>query len=244
MEGRLQENIKSIYRRMAHAAMRTGRGPDEVKLIAVSKNVSADLLKKAIEAGLRDFGENRVQEFREKRQLLSQEIRFKSPETHCGYSVCWHLIGHLQKNKAKDAVALFDVIQSVDSAELAGLINILAEKAGKIQRIFIQVKLSHEVSKHGILKEDIMHILNVLEGMQNLRIEGLMTIPPFFEDPEKARPFFRELREIRDRAGAMGFKIAELSMGMSHDFEIAIEEGATMVRVGTAIFGERKKEAA
>lgn len=139
---------------------------------------------------------------------------------------------------------MFDIIHSVDSVELAGLMNKHAENMRKVQKILIQVKLSEEESKYGIVKDDLLGILNAMAGMKNLSTEGLMTIPPFFDDPEEVRPFFRELREIRDNAGAMGFNLTELSMGMSHDFEVAIEEGATMVRVGTAIFGERIKEAA
>ncbi len=235
MENRLSENIKGVYRRMAHAAMRAGREPDEIRLIAVSKNVSASVVKIAIEAGLRDFGENRVQEFSAKRRKLSLPA---------GYSLRWHLIGHLQKNKTKTAVELFDVIQSVDSVELAERINKQAEKMDKIQKILIQVKLSDEESKYGLVKEKVADFLSALTDMGNLRIEGLMTIPPFYDDPERVRPFFRELREIKEKACEMGFNLTELSMGMSHDFEVAIEEGATMVRVGTAIFGERKKEAA
>jgi pyridoxal phosphate enzyme (YggS family) len=244
MEKTLSENIKGVYRRIAHAAMRAGRGPEEVKLIAVTKGVSAAVVRKAVEAGLRDFGENRVQEFREKFRLLAGEIDFHSTKAPDGYRICWHLIGHLQKNKSKTAVEFFDLIQSVDSLELAGLINKYAGNMGKIQSILIQVKLSDEESKHGILKEDLSGILGALTGMNNLRVKGLMTIPPFFDEPEKTRPYFRHLREIRDRAEARGFSLPELSMGMSDDFEVAIEEGATMVRVGTAIFGERKKEAA
>ncbi len=235
MENGLTENIKGVYRRMAHAAMRAGREPDEITLIAVSKNVPASAVKSAIESGLRDFGENRVQEFSAKRLQLSLPR---------GYSMRWHLIGHLQKNKTKTAVELFDVIHSVDSLELAERINKQAEKMGKIQEVLVQVKLSDEESKHGIIKEEVDGFLSALTDMEHLRIEGLMTIPPFFDDPERVRPFFRELREIKERAGQMGFNLTELSMGMSHDFEVAIEEGATMVRVGTAIFGERKKEAA
>ncbi len=235
MKNGVTENIKGVYRRMAHAAMRAGREPDEITLIAVSKNVPASAVKSAIESGLRDFGENRVQEFSAKRLQLSLPR---------GYSMRWHLIGHLQKNKTKTAVELFDVIHSVDSLELAERINKQAEKMGKIQEVLVQVKLSDEESKHGIIKEEVDGFLSALTDMENLRIEGLMTIPPFFDDPERVRPFFREMREIKERAGQMGFNLTELSMGMSHDFEVAIEEGATMVRVGTAIFGERKKEAA
>jgi PLP dependent protein len=244
MENRLSENINNIYKRIAHAAMRAGRVPGEVKLIAVSKNVSASAVREAIEAGMRDFGENRVQEFIAKRGLIARDIDLYSPEAPFGYRVRWHLIGHLQKNKVKAAVGLFDLIHSVDSLELAGLINKFAGNIGIIQGILVQVKLSDEESKYGILKEEIMDILNATAVMKNLRVEGLMTIPPFFDDPEKVRPFFRELREARDRAAAQGFNLIELSMGMSHDFEVAIQEGATIVRVGTAIFGERKKEAA
>ncbi len=244
MEDRLQRNIKEIYRRIAHAEMRVGREPGEVKLIAVSKNVSAALVKEAIECGLRDLGENRVQEFKEKHELLSRDIHLSCPESPAGYCVRWHLIGHLQKNKVKAAVQLFDVIHSLDSLELAEQINRHAGNIGKMQKVFIQVKLSEEEHKHGILQEKIANILEASTGMKNLRVEGLMTIPPFFDDPEKTRPFFRQLREIRGRAESMGFTLAELSMGMSHDFVVEIEEGATMVRVGTAIFGERKKEAA
>jgi len=244
MENRLSENIKKIYKRIAHAAMRAGRGPEEVRLIAVSKNVPASSVRQAVEAGLRDFGENRIQEFSAKRELLSRYVDLHSPEAPLGYRVSWHLIGHLQKNKAKAGVELFDIIHSVDSLELAVMINKFAGNAGKIQRILIQVKLSDEESKYGILKEELMDILNATSAMKSLRVEGLMTIPPFFDDPEKVRPFFRELRETRDRAAARGFSLAGLSMGMSHDFEVAIEEGATMVRVGTALFGERRKEAA
>jgi len=240
----LSENIKDVYRRIGHAAMRSGRGPGEVKLIAVTKGVSASVMREALELGLRDFGENRIQEFREKRESLMRGVVLFSAEEPAGYRVRWHLIGHLQKNKSKVAVEFFDLVHSVDSVEIAGQINKHAANNGKIQDVLVQVKLSDEESKYGILKEDLLDVLYALEGMNNLRVDGLMTIPPFFDDPEKVRPYFRELREVRDRAKAKGFTLRELSMGMSHDFEVAIEEGATMVRVGTAIFGERKKEAA
>ena len=244
MEYGLSENIKSIYRRISSAAMRAGREPDEVRLIAVSKNVAASAMKEGIELGLRNLGENRVQEARDKITILRRELDFFCDVGPGGYEVCLHLIGHLQKNKAKVAVELFDWVHSVDSVELGETINNHAEKIGKKQKILVQVKLSDEESKYGIIEEKIYSVLDELSAKKNLSLEGLMTIPPFFEDPEKVRPYFRKMREIRDSARAKGFILRELSMGMSGDFEVAVEEGATMVRVGTAIFGERKKEAA
>ncbi len=227
------ENIKDIYKRMAHAAMRSGREPQDVKLIAVTKEVGSELIHQAVHIGLREFGESRIQAAREK----IPEVRSLDPRAR----IVWHLIGHLQTNKAKAAVKLFDIIHSVDSLELARSLNRHAGEVGKRQRILLQVKLSDEESKYGILKNKIRSVLAEVFGMQNLRVEGLMTIPPFFEDPEKARPYFRELREVRDEAVSAGHDMKELSMGMSNDFTVAIEEGATMVRIGTAIFGERRK---
>ena len=224
-------NIKEIYRKMVHAAMRAGRSPEEVKLIAVSKGVGAETIKNAVETGIREFGENRIQEAQDKITIITACL----PEAR----IKWHLIGHLQKNKAKSAVKLFDMIHSVDSMELAVLLDRYAGETGKKQRIMLQVKLSDEESKHGILKENINEVLSGIGHLGNLQLEGLMTIPPYFDDPERVRPFFRELRELKEKAEKEGFRLSELSMGMSNDFEIAIEEGATMVRVGTAIFGER-----
>jgi pyridoxal phosphate enzyme (YggS family) len=241
MDRRISENIKGIYRAISHAAMRAGREPHDVRLIAVTKNVAADAVIRALEMGLRDFGESKVQELRGKYDEMKERLGYAAVGKD-GYKIRWHLIGHLQKNKVKVATELFDLIHSVDSAELADLLNRSAEKIDKIQKIMIQVKLSSEDSKYGIEKKKTLELLSCIEGMENLKIEGLMTIPPYFDDPRKVRPYFRELREIRDEAEAKGFRLPELSMGMSHDFEIAIEEGATMVRVGTAIFGERRKE--
>jgi pyridoxal phosphate enzyme (YggS family) len=243
MDRRISENIKRLYRAISHAAMRAGREPHDVRLIAVTKNVAADAVIKALEIGLRDFGESRIQEFRGKYEEITERLG-SSAGGQKGYKMRWHLIGHLQKNKAKVAVEFFDLIHSVDSAELADLLNRSAEKINKTQSIMLQVKLSSEESKYGIEKNKTEEILRYIEGMKNLRIEGLMTIPPYFDDPQKVRPYFRELREIRDDAETHGFRLPELSMGMSHDFEVAVEEGATMVRVGTAIFGERRREEA
>lgn len=224
-------NLKDVYRKIAHAAMRAGRCPSEVKLIAVSKGVDAEAIKNAVENGIREFGENRIQEAQDKIAFIKACL----PKSR----VKWHLIGHLQKNKAKIAVKLFDMIHSVDSLDLAVLLNRYAEETDKKQRILIQVKLSDEDNKHGIKKENLIDTLGGIRHLCNLQVEGLMTIPPYFDDPERVRPFFKELRELKDKAVQAGFGLTQLSMGMSNDFEIAIDEGATMVRVGTAIFGER-----
>ncbi len=149
------------------------------------------------------------------------------------------MIGNLQKNKVKIAVQLFDLIHSLDSVELAEALNNYSDKAGKKQRVLIQVKLSDEITKHGIPERDVIHLVQKVTEMKHLQIDGLMTIPPFFNDIEKTRPYFRKLRELRDKLSSEGLDLPELSMGMSGDFEVAIEEGSTMVRVGTAIFGER-----
>lgn len=218
------DNVSGVYKRMSHAAMRAGRDPAGVRLIAVSKTVDAGRLREAFDAGQRIFGESRLQEAMEKADELK------------GLNIEWHMIGHLQKNKARKAVGLFEVIHSVDSAELAGLIDKYAFEAGKTQRGLIEVSLAGEETKHGVGEADIEGLLRTAEGLRNIRIEGLMTIPPYFENPEGSRPYYRRLRELVDKFG-----LREASMGMTHDFEVAIEEGATMVRVGTAIFGERNK---
>jgi len=232
VENILLEKIKNIYRKISSAAIRSGRNPFDVKLIAVTKTVDTERIKEAIGLGLRVFGENRVQEAKEKISNLSYHVPDCKLE--------WHMIGHLQKNKTKAAVRLFDVIHSLDSAGLAEELNAYAEKEGKIQRVIIEVKLSGEETKYGVSKKDLMDLIKVVSGMKNLKLEGLMTLPPFFDEPETARPFFRELRELRDKAESRGYRLPELSMGMTNDFEFAILEGATMVRIGTGIFGERR----
>lgn len=225
-------NATEILRRMSHAAMRAGRQPDAAKLVAVSKTVPAERIREAMDAGLRTFGENRVQEARDK-------IAWFQAAGHQYEGVQWHLIGHLQKNKAKYAVRLFDLIHSVDSIELADELDRQAEKIGKAQRILVEVKLSAEDTKQGVAEQDLTALLSHIGRCGNLRLEGLMTMPPYDPDPESARPYFRRLRELRDEAERNGIVLPELSMGMSHDFGVAIEEGATMVRVGTALFGGR-----
>jgi len=228
----LLEKIKNIYRKISSAAIRSGRNPFDVKLIAVTKTVDAARIREAIGLGMRIFGENRVREAKEKISDLSHSV----PD--CNLE--WHMIGHLQKNKAKTAIRLFEVIHSLDSAGLAEELNSHAQKEGKIQRVLIEVKLSAEETKYGVSREDLMNLIKIVSGMKNLKLEGLMTLPPLFDEPETARPFFRELRELRDKAESLGYKLPELSMGMTNDFESAILEGATMVRIGTGIFGERR----
>ncbi len=246
----LIDNASNILKRMSYAAMRAGRGPDEVKLIAVTKTIDIETIKEAIGAGLRIFGENRVQEARDKISNLKSEITPPAPPLNKGGTIGgleWHLIGHLQKNKAKYAVRLFDLIHTVDSVELAEEINRQAEKIGKIQRILVQVKLSEEETKHGVSEEELIPLLEKIKSFNNVKLEGLMTMPPFFDNPEEAMPYFRRLREIRDNINSLRithYALQELSMGMSGDFEVAIEEGATMVRIGAAIFGERENRQA
>jgi pyridoxal phosphate enzyme (YggS family) len=227
----LVENASAILKRMSHAAMRAGRSPDGVKLIAVTKTVEIEKIQEAVDIGLRIFGENRVQEAQKKVPCLKSGVSDSGIE--------WHLIGHLQQNKAKYAVRLFDLIHTIDSVELAEEINRQAEKIDKIQKALVQIKLSGEETKHGVSEEDFLSLLKRVKGMKNIQLKGLMAIPPFFDDPEKTRPYFRRLRELRDKAEKAGCELKELSMGMSNDFEVAIEEGATMVRIGTALFGER-----
>jgi len=217
----LNERLEEVRRRIKAAALRAGRTPQGVKLIAVSKTHPPALLKLAIEAGASDLGENRVQEADAKITELGRE------------AARWHLIGHLQANKARRAVVLFDLIHSIDSVSLARRLDRLCLEEGRdTLPVLIQVDLAGEATKSGAVR-----------ACERLRLMGLMMLPPFFEDAERVRPFFRRLRELRDLHGARGEFYAEnggeLSMGMSHDFEVAIEEGATMVRVGTAIFGER-----
>jgi len=222
------KNISTLYKRISYAAMSSGRNPEDVKLVAVTKTVDIKKIQEAIDWGLRIFGESRVQEAKEK--ISKFEFR------NSNLKLEWHLVGHLQKNKAKIAVQLFDLIHSLDSAELAAEINRNAEKIGKTQKVLIQVKLSEEETKHGVAKEDLLGLIKAVSEMNNLKLEGLMTMPPFSDDPEMVRPYFRELKKLRDNIEKSGFALPELSMGMTNDFEVAIEEGATMVRIGTGIF--------
>jgi pyridoxal phosphate enzyme (YggS family) len=228
----LRERLMSVRRRISLSAELSGRDPDDVTLIAVSKTHPPEALRRAIRAGATDLGENRVQEAEGKIPEVGRE------------GVRWHLIGHLQSNKARRAVSLFDLIHSLDSKELALRLNRLCADMGRERLpVLIQVDLGGEETKTGVSEEELDELVRYVSGCEYLRLRGLMTLPPFFEDAESARPFFHRLRELRDRYQAEGVFIdgrGELSMGMSNDFEVAIEEGATMVRVGTAIFGERR----
>jgi PLP dependent protein len=224
MPGPISENLNDIRRRISAAAARSGRRENEVKLVAVSKTHPAETLREAIAAGVSIFGENKVQEAEGK----IAEIGRRDAE--------WHLIGHLQSNKARKAVQLFDFIHSVDSVELAQrLERICGDERRESLSVLVQVDLALEATKSGVPESGLPELVEVIRGCRHLKLEGLMVLPPFFDDPEVTRPFFRRLRELRDELIPGG----HLSMGMSHDFEVAIEEGATIVRVGTAIFGER-----
>lgn len=228
----LESNLAAIRERIASAAKRAGRDPAKIKLVAVSKTHPFEVLQGAITAGVSVFGENKVQEGEGK--IL--EMGRAAAE--------WHLIGHLQSNKARKAVQLFDVIHSVDSVELAErLERICIEEGRENLSVFVQVDLAGEEAKSGIAEADLPQLVEFLKTCKRLKLDGLMIIPPFFDEPEAARPFFKRLRELRDRLlleNAFANNRGDLSMGMSGDFEVAIEEGATNVRVGTAIFGERE----
>lgn len=231
----IAENVAEIRERIAQAAARVGRSADSVVLMAVSKTMEPERIKEAYAAGLRVFGENRVQEFEGKSAALSE---LKDAE--------WRLIGHLQSNKAKKASELFHAIDSVDSLRLAERLNQAAMEADKRLSVLIEIKVGQEESKAGIPLDspELENLLRAAPQLESLQIRGLMTVPPFTEDPEGARSYFRLLRDLRDQIVArklLGIQMDVLSMGMSHDFEVAIEEGSTCVRVGTAIFGARPK---
>ena len=224
MNSFLRENLAEIRGQIAQAASRANRSADEIKLVAVSKTHSGAVVRQAMDAGAMVFGENKIQEAETKIAEIGRE------------RAEWHLIGHLQSNKAKKAVKLFDVIHTLDSVELAKRLERICSEEDRVKlSVLIQIDLANEATKNGIKPEDLPELIEFLKTCERLSFDGLMTIPPFFEDVEKVRPFFKKLRELRDEFVPNG----ELSMGMSHDFAIAIEEGATIVRVGTAIFGER-----
>ncbi len=235
----IAENIKVVRDRIEVAVKRSGRDPSEIKLVAVSKTVDIDRVKEAVIAGITILGENRVQEAKGKIEAVN---KLQTPDSRL-QTISWHMVGHLQTNKAKTAIRLFDLIHSVDSLRLAEEIDRESRKAGKVQDVLVEVNLAGEETKHGVSEEGTISLLKEMSKLKNISVKGLMTMPPFSEDPEKVRPYFRRLREIRDNINELrvtGYELRDLSMGMSNDFEAAIEEGATMVRVGVAIFGERK----
>lgn len=226
----MRQRLEKIKERIQQAAEACGRDAESVRLVAVSKTVAPEAVREALEAGVTVLGENYVQEAREKFKALVQ------------YPVSWHFIGHLQSNKAKYAVRLFDLIHSVDSLKLARELDKQAAKVDKIQQILVQVNISGEETKSGIAADEITTLIQEISQMKNLAVLGLMTMPPYFYQPEKVRPFFAALRQLRDEIDSRrlpNVSMAELSMGMTGDFEVAIQEGATLVRIGTAIFGER-----
>lgn len=220
----LADNIRSVRSRIEAACQRAGRDPSDVKLVAVSKTHPLEVIRNAMAAGLAVFGENRVQEAESKITELGRE---RSE---------WHLVGHLQSNKARRAVELFDVIQSVDSIEIATRLDRICDETGREPLpILVQVDLAGEATKSGVSELDLPALIDLVRTCKHLSLKGFMILPPYLDDPEATRPYFCRLREMRDRLIPGG----DLSMGMSHDFEVAIEEGATIVRVGTAIFGDR-----
>jgi len=233
MTDRLRENIANVRERIRSAAVRADRDPADVKLVAVTKTHPASVLQAALDGGLTVFGENKVQEAEGKINELGRS------------AAEWHLIGHLQSNKARKAVQLFDVIHSVDSIELAERLERICEEEARDQMpVLVQVDLAHEETKSGIDVRDLPGLAEYFKQCRRLRFDGLMVLPPFFNELEATRPYFKQLSELRDEMrehGAFASGKGELSMGMSHDFEVAIEEGATIVRVGTAIFGERSR---
>jgi len=221
----------NVSERIGLVARRCNRSADGITIIAISKTHPPDRIREALGCGATDFGENRVQEAEPKIVELGRD------------RARWHLVGHLQANKARRAVRLFDVIHSIDSPELTERLNRLCEEERRdLLPVLVQVDLGQEATKSGVDEKDLFQLVRVVDSCRNLKLLGLMTVPPYFDDPEKVRPFFKRLRELRDRIkeqGSFANEIGELSMGMTHDFEVAIEEGATMLRIGTAIFGER-----
>jgi hypothetical protein len=227
---RVAQRLNDTRARRAASAARAGRSPDPIRLIAVCKTFPIDAVRAAYDAGQRDFGENRVQEALQK-IAASADMKIR-----------WHLIGHLQSNKARKAAENFTAVHSVDSLELLERIDQAAASTGRAPELLVQVDLALEATKFGAPLDEVPRIFERAAECRAARVVGLMLLPPFVDDPEDARPWFKQLRDLRDRladAGVPPALVGELSMGMSHDFEVAIEEGATMVRVGTAIFGER-----
>ena len=227
----LRERLEAIRKRIEGACARAGRDPADVSLLAVAKTFGPESVREAAECGLTVFGESRVQEAKQKMPLCPGHLQ-------------WHLVGHLQRNKVRDAAPLFSMVHSVDSLKLLETINGACETLGRVMPVCLEVNVSGERSKFGLRPEEAPAVFQQAESLVNVEIVGLMTMPPFTEEPEGARPFFRRLRELRDewRDGG-GYPLRELSIGMSHDFEVAVEEGATWIRLGTILFGDRPKAA-
>ena len=223
------ERYSAIKERMAEAALRAGREPSGIVLVAAAKTIPAEKVKAAVEAGVNVLGENYVQEAKKIKAIIDLPVK-------------WHLIGRLQSNKVKQTVNLFDVVETIDRQSLVQQLQHHASQAQKRLDLLIQVNLSGELTKSGVKPGEVLPLIKMIAGCENLSCTGLMTLPPFFDDPERARPYFSELRQLRDRLQPIvpgNVRLQELSMGMSGDYEVAIEEGATLVRIGTALFGPR-----
>jgi pyridoxal phosphate enzyme (YggS family) len=244
----IKENLIRVMERIERAARKAGRDPNDIKLVAVSKTVETARIKEAIEAGVSILGENYVQEAQKKFEEIGRPActepasrSLAEGRRFCeGRPVSWHFIGHLQSNKAKYAIYLFDMIHSLDSLPLAEELNRRAEQADQVIKVMIEVNLSKEATKFGADEEMVLNLAKRIQSLKHLSLEGLMTMPPYFDSPEMSRPYYIALRELKMRMVQEGIPMTELSMGMSSDFWIAIEEGATYVRVGTGIFGPRK----
>ncbi len=226
----IAENLKRVQERIEKAALRAGRDSKEIRLVAVAKGFAAERVVEAARCGLENFGENYAQEFREKHDLVQKALDKK---------IKWHFIGGLQRNKVRQLLSRVELIHSLDKLSVAEEINKRAEKAGIKVPALIEVSLAGEEDKGGIKPAQVEDFLDELERFPLIEIGGLMAMPPFFDDPEMARPYFKKLKELRDKLKQRFPNLRELSMGMSGDFEVAIEEGATIVRIGTAIFGAR-----
>jgi PLP dependent protein len=234
-ESALRKRFEAVVNRVTKRAQQAKRSPSDIRIIAVTKTHPVQTIKDALAVGMSEFGENRVQEAEEKITAIGRD------------AARWHLIGHLQANKARRAVQLFDIIHSLDSISLAQRLDRLCEEEGRSLPVLIQVDLAGEQTKSGVKEAELKELANVVKGCRHLELSGLMTLPPFIEEPEQVRPYFRRLRDLRDeldRQDYFGSNKGELSMGMTHDFEIAIDEGATMIRIGTAIFGAREHKEA
>ncbi len=221
----LADNYRKVTTELESAASKAGRGPEEIRLIAVTKSASLEDIKQAAELGITDFGANRVQEEADKVKGLP--------------GVNWHFIGHLQRNKVKYIMPVYSTVQSLDRLSLAKEMQRWAEKSGREITVLVQVNISGEESKFGLRPEEVGPFLEQAAGFDRLKIKGLMAMAPFVDDPEEARPYFRRLRELRDKNAIRGLELPELSMGMTNDFAVAVEEGATMVRIGGALFGRK-----
>jgi PLP dependent protein len=224
-------NYLRVLARINAAAAKCGRKAEDIKLLGASKSQSIEVIQAAIAAGVTLIGENYVQEAKDKKNRIAESVE-------------WHMIGHLQRNKAKAASEIFDILETLDNLALARELDKEASRRGKNARVFIEVNLGNEESKSGIAKNQVVTLVEEVASLSNLRVEGLMTVPPFREHLEEVRPFFRELSELRETLNALrlpNVDLRELSMGMTHDYTVAIEEGATIVRIGTALFGPRSQ---